>query len=128
MNGNVLLDTNVVIGLFRGEKVVEDKIAEADEVFIPSIVLGELYYGAAKSGREDNLERIEQFASSSAVLACGADTARHYGTIKSDLQAKGRPIPENDIWVAAIAREYGLVLVTRDNHFVDIDDLKQDRW
>ncbi len=62
------------------------------------------------------------------VLACDADTARQYGTIKHALRLKGRPIPDNDIWIAAIARQYHLMLVTRDTHFAEVDELLSQAW
>lgn len=63
MNGRLLLDTNIVIALFAEDNSVQEHLAKADEVFIPSIVLGELYYGARKSTHaEANLARIDEFA------------------------------------------------------------------
>ena len=104
MNGRYLLDTNIVIAIFADEVVVRQQLAGAGEVFIPSIVLGELYYGAQKSARiASNVARVDEFAATNSVLACDTETARRYGEIKSELRAKGRPIPENDIWIAAIA-------------------------
>ena len=104
MNGRFLLDTNiVVIALFAEDRSVQGHMGRAEEVFIPSIVLGELWFGARKSGRvKQNLERIDEFAAKDTVLACDRETARHYGMIKDALRGKGRPIPENDIWIAAI--------------------------
>nr|WP_211204545.1 type II toxin-antitoxin system VapC family toxin [Ammonifex degensii] len=124
-----MLDTNIVIALFKGDASVRRNLAKAEKVFIPAIVLGELYYGAYKSGQaERNLSRIEEFVGNIAVLACNAGTAREYGVIKNQLRAKGRPIPENDIWIAAVARQQGLVLVTRDDHFGEVEDLKLEKW
>ena len=124
MSGRFLLDTNIIIALFAGESTIQQFLSEAEEVFVPSIALGELYFGARKSGRvEANLARIDEFALSCSVLACDIDTAREYGVIKNTLRARGRPIPENDIWIAAVARQYELVLVTRDVHFDEIEDL-----
>jgi tRNA(fMet)-specific endonuclease VapC len=129
MNGRVLLDTNIVIALFAGETAVEKRLSQTAAVFLPSIVLGELYFGARKSGQvEVNLTRIEDFAVSNSVLTCDSETARAYGLIKSMLQAKGRPIPENDIWVAAVAQQHRLTLVTRDAHFDLIDGLNIETW
>jgi tRNA(fMet)-specific endonuclease VapC len=77
MNGKFLLDTSVVIALFAGESSVQEHLGEAAEVFVPSIVIGELYFGVRKSGRvQQNLRRIDEFAFSSKVLACDLDTAR----------------------------------------------------
>jgi tRNA(fMet)-specific endonuclease VapC len=54
--------------------------------------------------------------------------ARQYGVIKNALRAKGRPIPENDIWIAAIAMQYHLTLVARDGHFQEVDGLVVGQW
>ena len=129
MSGKYLLDTNIVVALFTGDDLVQKKLAGANKVFVPSIVLGELHYGVRKSTQiEKNLARLEEFAAANAVVACDADTAREYGVIKDELRKKGRPIPENDIWIAAVARQYDFVLVTRDSHFSEIDHLKTEKW
>ncbi|GAH34045.1 unnamed protein product [marine sediment metagenome] len=129
MSGRFLLDTNIVIALFAGDLSVEAQLEGAAEVFVPSIVLGELYFGARKSGRaRQNVSRIDEFALNTAVLASDTDTAREYGIIKSALQEKGQPIPENDVWIAAIARQYDLTLVTRDGHFKEVEHLKIEMW
>ena len=129
MSGRYLLDTNIVIALFANESAVTDRLREAEEVFVPSIVLGELYYGACKSGRmEENRLRIDDFAAKNAVLGCGTETARKYGEIKNGLWQKGHPIPENDIWIAAIAIQNDLTLVARDLHFQEVDVLEVEAW
>ena len=129
MSGKCLLDTNVVIALFANEAAVKDNLSKAGEVFVPSVVIGELYYGAYKSTRaKENLTRIDDFASSNLVLDCDAETARVYGDVKNVLRVKGRPLPENDIWIAAIAVQHRLILVSRDAHFGEIENLKVVAW
>ena len=129
MSGKFLLDTNIVIAVFAQDVSVLQKLGQAGEVFVPSIVLGELNYGAGKSARADeNIARIDEFAANSAVLVCDTETAQHYGQIKNALRAKGRPVPENDIWIAAIAVQHGLTLVSRDAHFQEIDSLFTEAW
>ena len=129
MNGRFLLDTNIIIALFAGEVSVLDKIRQAAEVFLPNIVFGELYFGACKSIRvQENLARINQLAQTISILLCDLDTSRMYGEIKSALRAKGRPIPDNDIWIAALAKQRGFMLVTRDSHFEEIDGLEVEVW
>ena len=123
MSGKYLLDTNIVIALFADETSVKDNLAKAEEVFIPSIAIGELCYGARKSARAgENLARIDDFAASNVVLGCDTETARYYGEIKNALRLKGRPVPENDIWIAAIAVQHDLTLVSRDAHFSEIEN------
>ncbi len=129
VSGRYLLDTSVVIALFAGETGIKDHFVEADQVFVPVVVLGELYFGAQKSGRPlDNLSRIDNFTASCAVLGCDGDTARRCGQIKHALRLKGRPIPKNDIWIGATALQHDLTLVTRDVHFDEVDSLTLARW
>ena len=129
MNGRYLLDTNILIALFANEATVTDHLREAEEVFVPSVALGELYYGAHKLSRvEGNIARINDLASDSAVLVCDTETARQYGEIKNRLRQKGHPIPENDIWIAAIAIQNDLTLVARDAHFKAVDGLEVEAW
>ncbi len=129
MDGRYLLDTNIVIALFDRQAAIEEAMAMAGEVFLPSVVVGELYYGAFSSQRVAvNQARLEHFTASATILACDELTAMHFGQIKNGLRAKGRPIPDNDLWIAAIARQYGLTLVTRDEHFRTIENLQSESW
>jgi tRNA(fMet)-specific endonuclease VapC len=116
-----LLDTNILVAYQNGEEEIAARI-EAEFVVTSSILLGELYFGAYKSGRtEMNLERVEKTRSRISVFDCDEETARFFGRVKSLLREKGRPIPENDIWIAAVALQQDLVLVTRDAHFGAVD-------
>jgi tRNA(fMet)-specific endonuclease VapC len=72
--------------------------------------------------------RIDEFAAANVVLECNSGTARRYGEIKNALREKGRPIPENDIWIAAIALQHDLTMATRDTHFSEITDLNVAIW
>ncbi|MBD2579475.1 type II toxin-antitoxin system VapC family toxin [Oscillatoria sp. FACHB-1406] len=129
MSGRYLLDTNIIIALFAIDTSVMHNLARANEVFIPSIALGELHYGARKSGRlQENLERIEELVTNSTIIECDAETARQYGDVKNRLRLKGRPLPENDVWIAALALQYGLTLVTRDAHFQEVENLQTVAW
>lgn len=99
------------------------------ETFVPSVVIGELYFGAYKSSRVAfNAARIEEFSAGNTILPCDADTGKWYGQIKQELKLKGSPIPENDIWIAAVARQYDLTLVTRDDHFQRIPNFQTESW
>ena len=129
MTGRYLLDTNIVIGLLEGDEAVRSRLSQAVEVFVPTIVLGELYLGARKSARwEENVARIDDFASRAAVLAPDTEVARRYWIIKTSLREQGRPIPENDVWIAATAERNELTLVTRDTHFEQVATLPQEQW
>ena len=129
MNGKYLFDTNIVIGLFANDSEIVAKIPYAGKIAVPCIVIGELCYGAEKSVKsKENLERIEDFTHNTLVLKCDENTAKYYGTVKNKLRKKGRPIPENDIWIASIALQYDLTLITRDDHFKEIEKLKTEKW
>jgi len=79
-------------------------------------------------GPAKNLKRIEAFIASNIILACDAVSAFHYGNIKEQLRQKGKPIPENDIWIAAIALQYDNILVSRDEHFSAVPGLTVEVW
>jgi tRNA(fMet)-specific endonuclease VapC len=117
VSGRLLLDTSAVVDLLAGREAVQRLLDGARELFVSTITFGELFVGARKSMRtEANLLQIETFASAVAVLACELETARLYGEIKDELRKRGRPLPENDIWIAAVARQHDLRLATRDAH------------
>ncbi|MEA5574914.1 PIN domain-containing protein [Anabaena sp. UHCC 0451] len=61
-------------------------------------------------------------------MDCNIETSRKYGEIKNQLRLKGRPLPENDIWIAAISLQYNLILVTRDAHFQEVENLQTVSW
>ena len=130
MTGNkFLLDTNIITAWLKGEKPIADKIDNAKEIYIPIIAIGELYYGALYSTRiEKNISDIKRITSYYNVLLIDEAVTLIYGNIKAALRKKGKPIPENDIWIAAIAQHYELAIVTRDKHFKEIDTIKAKTW
>jgi tRNA(fMet)-specific endonuclease VapC len=125
VNGKALVDTNVLIGLFAGDPLMVETVQRQTAVFLCVPVVGELRYGAHASARvESNLARLNQFAAALVVLPCDSGTAVSYAAVKFELRKKGRPIPENDVWIASIARQHDLTLLTRDAHFQEIDNLE----
>ena len=129
MNGKFLLDTNIVIALFKNDSLVTNKLTTAKEVFISNITVGELYFGAYKSNKiESNIKQIDNFVASNIILNPDSTTAKYYGQIKNKLKIKGKPIPENDIWIASVAMQYNLTLVSRDKHLQEIDNLSLQKW
>lgn len=124
-----LLDTNAVIALFNGDEQLENTLEAATHVYLSSIVIGELYYGAFKSQRqEQNLARIETFISERSILGCDENTARIYGRITNELRIAGRPVSPNDAWIAAQSIQYDLTLLTRDTDFAAISGLSLQDW
>ncbi len=127
--GRYLVDTNIVVAWFAGERPLLDRFEAAAEVNASVVTLGELVYGAMKSSRpRENLQRLEQLRNTVALLRCDAETARRYGELKDELRRKGRPIPENDIWIAATALQHGLTLVTRDSDFEHVEGIDREVW
>jgi tRNA(fMet)-specific endonuclease VapC len=129
MSGRFLLDTSVVVELLLGEPAATARAKSAGEVYLPAIALGELLYGAKLSSRPaENESRVQSLLNTIPILTCNADTARYYADIKLSLRTKGRPIPENDIWIAALSIQHGLSVATRDAHFNEVDNLSIDPW
>lgn len=128
-SGSCLLDTNIVIALFAREAAVMQRLAQMAAVFVPGTVIGELYFGAYNSARVAlNVARVVEFAATASVLWADATTADRYGQLKAELRVLGRPLPENDIWIAALAHQYGFTVVTRDAHFHQIPGLTVEIW
>lgn len=130
MSGNkFLLDTNIITSWIKGERSIADRVEKAMTVYIPIIVLGELYYVASYSTQvQRNIAVIKKLFSRYKVLLIDETTSMEYGKIKSSLRKKGLPIPENDIWIAAIAIRHKLTLATRDKHFNEVIGLKLKAW
>jgi tRNA(fMet)-specific endonuclease VapC len=124
MPGSYLLDTSIVIPYRAGEPAVVELVRQADEVFLPVVVVGELLYGTLKSPLpEQNRRWVEELTARIPVLGCDRETAETYADVRNELRLAGLPIPENDLWIAAIARQHGLSLAARDKHFLGIRDL-----
>lgn len=128
-NGRYLLDTNIIIGMFAEDKAIQEKVQNTEKLFLASPVVGELYYGARKSNRPiENLVRVNRLTQRFPLFSCGLETAQWFGIIKDQLRRKGNLIPDNDIWIAAIAMQRGLILVTRDAHFDEVESLQTEYW
>lgn len=124
-----LLDTNAIIALQRNNDDLKQLLSTSTDIFVPVVAIGELYFGAYKSTHvEQNRLRVAQFAEDRVVLDTDVNTADVYGQVKQQLRAKGRPIPENDVWIAALAIQYNLTLVTNDAHFNEVDNLSSQGW
>jgi len=117
-NGDYLLDTSAVIALLRREPIAESRLRQAAHVFLPVIAYGELRYGVLRSHQPSgHQQQIETLLRLTPVLPCNSTTAAHYAELKHQLAARGTPIPENDLWIAALARQHALPLLTNDRHF-----------
>jgi tRNA(fMet)-specific endonuclease VapC len=123
----VLLDTNAIVSLFRGDEAVLQALSRADRVYASVVVLGELEAGFRGGARYAvNLELLERFLSKPTVetLPVTRDTSDCFGRIKDALRRKGTPIPINDVWLAAQCLQTGAILVTNDQHFDVVDGIR----
>jgi len=122
----VALDTNRLVDLLRGDTKLADKLGMCEEVWIPLVVLGEIkagFYGSEKPHRNELLFN-EFFAKPTVgLLLPGRETAEHYARVFVQMKRAGTPIPDNDIWIASVALEHDLILLTRDRHFDRIPQL-----
>jgi tRNA(fMet)-specific endonuclease VapC len=122
--GNLVADTSAVISLFRGHDKARQSFNAANEVWLPVTALAELYCGLRKCSQpEKERQRVEALRSRVKVVGNDEETARHYAEIFTDLEAKGTPIPSNDVWIAALAMRHGLRLLAKDAHFRRVDGL-----
>lgn len=105
------------------------RFAQAATLHIPWVVLGELHYGAQRALRPEHaVAQVRAFLSGATLLLPDESTAEHYGQLKAELARLGKRIPDNDLWVAAVARQYDLPLGTRDAHFSLVPRLKTLAW
>ena len=122
----LLLDANAYSDFMRGQEQVVQHVRSAELLLMSPFVIGELLYGF-RNGRhfEKNRVQLDDFLSMSVVewLPVTLSTSYRYSRIVMDLRRKGRPIPTNDIWIAAHAMESGAELLSRDRHFKEVPGL-----
>lgn len=121
-----LLDSNAYSLLMRGQEQVAEIVRAADELLFSAVVVGELLYGFRQGSRfEQNAADLRSFLTSaySTLVEVGPVTADRYSRIAVSLRAKGRPIPTNDVWIAAHAMETGADLVSADSHFEHVEGI-----
>lgn len=122
----ILLDSNAYSNLKRGHPRVAQIVRASEQVVLPFVVIGELLYGFRYGTRlERNLDELRAFLDNPRVAtpSMNLTTADRYARIATALRAKGRPIPSNDIWIAAHAMEAGTDLISSDQHFEFVDGL-----
>lgn len=114
------LDTNRYVDLCRGDEQVVARLEQAEAVFVPFVVVGELRAGFTRGDRSEANERVlRAFLAKPGVemLYAGDGTTRTYAALYKQLRQQGTPIPTNDLWIASLVIEHGLALCSRDQHF-----------
>ena len=125
----MILDTNALSAFADGVSAVVQQIATADELHVPVIVLGEYRFGIATSRRRREYERwLARGGSFWNVLPLVEETAMHYASIRQQLKSAGAPLPANDVWIAALARQHDMPVLTRDAHFDAVPGLTRFSW
>jgi tRNA(fMet)-specific endonuclease VapC len=122
----VALDTNRLTDLFQGDAALAERLGSCEEIWIPLFVLGEIkagFHGGAQQHRNEILLQKLLAKPTVGVLLPGRETAEHYARLFVQLKRAGTPVPDNDLWIAALALEHDLVLITRDRHFQRIPQL-----
>lgn len=125
----VILDTNALSAFADGDLALKKLLGNVDEIWIPSIVLGEFRFGIAQSKFRAAYEAwLDLVATDARVLSVGSQTAVWYGDVRLALKQSGRPIPYHDIWIAALALEKGYSVLTRDRHFDFVKGVERIEW
>jgi len=125
----VILDTNAVSALADGLAAFEAAARGVRRFSIPVVVLGEFQFGIRRSRhRERYAEWLEDLVDASVVLDIDRVTASRYATIREALRRRGRPIPSNDVWIAALALQHELPVLSRDAHFDEVVGVQRIAW
>jgi tRNA(fMet)-specific endonuclease VapC len=126
MEVRVALDTNRLTDLFQGDAELADRLGKCDEVWVPLVVLAEIkagFFGGSQQHRNESLLRTFLGKPTVGILLPVRETAEQYARLFVQLKRAGTPIPDNDLWIAALVLEHDLLLITRDRHFERVPQL-----
>jgi tRNA(fMet)-specific endonuclease VapC len=126
----LILDTNAVSALLAGRNDSLKRVLEGvDQHHLPLPVIAEYQFGLLRLPRPQRLQSLfRQLEAESIILLPDRATADIYAVVRQELRTKGRPIPENDIWIAALARQFDLQIVSQDIHFDAVPNLGRIGW
>ncbi len=125
----MILDTNALSAMADDDPGVAAVLARADQMAIPVIVLGEYRHGIAQSRNRGAYEAwLTELLNDCMVLDVNEPTSHYYSEVVFELKRKGKPIPTNDIWIAALCRQHSLPLLSRDRHFDLVTGIKSVGW
>jgi tRNA(fMet)-specific endonuclease VapC len=124
VKGKIALDTNIVIDLLNNKQPVVALLNGYRDIYLPVTVCGELLFGAKNSAKSlENEQKCLDFIRECSLLNINELVAEEYAKTRKVLKTKGRPIPENDIWIAATCIVNNIPLLTFDSDFQHVDDL-----
>lgn len=125
----MILDTNALSAAADEHTTIAEVLANADQLELPVIVLGEYRYGIAQSRYQARYRRwLEGLIVDCNVLDVNEGTSHYYAAINLELRQAGKPIPTNDLWVAALCRQHSLPLLSRDRHFDLVRGIRRIEW
>lgn len=122
----ILVDTCAYIAAMRGHRPVQEALASAAALLVSPVTLGELRAGFLKgNARRKNEDLLRQFLETPRVdiIPIDEETSETYALIHDGLRRAGRPVPTNDLWLAACAMQHGLKVLTTDEHFTRIPQI-----
>jgi len=125
----MILDTNAVSDLLAGNPALERVLTGSERHHLPVVVLGEYHYGIVRSRHRKSLGALlDRLQHESHILYPDCDTARVYAVVRDELRSAGTPIPENDVWISALARQHRLAIASLDRHFDCVKDIRRVSW
>jgi tRNA(fMet)-specific endonuclease VapC len=125
----VILDTNALSAVADDEPAAVRTFSRSASIELPVIVLGEYRFGIANSRRRNEYEQwLQELISATRVLIVDDETSRHYAHVRAELKNAGRPIPSNDLWIAALCRQHHFPLMSQDKHFDAVQTLNRIGW
>ena len=125
----MILDTNALSAISDADPAAVAYLAKATRLAVPVIVLGEYRLGITQSRYRASYESwLEEWSRAATVLDVNLETTQYYSAIGLELRSIGKPIPTNDMWIAALSRQHGLPVLTRDRHFDFVPRLKRLSW
>ena len=118
----MILDTNALSAWAQGDAAVEAPLRSAERLVVPSVVLGEYYFGIRQSRHRPRYQDwLSRFLPLTEIATITSATADAYADIRLELKQRGAPIPPNDVWIAALARQHALPVLSNDSHFDAVD-------
>jgi tRNA(fMet)-specific endonuclease VapC len=125
----VILDTNALSAVADNEPAAVREFSQAASIELPVIVLGEYRFGIARSRHRSEYEKwLGELIDATRILPVDHETSSHYVQVRAELKKAGKPIPSNDLWIAALSRQHRLPLMSQDRHFDAVQNLKRIGW
>jgi tRNA(fMet)-specific endonuclease VapC len=125
----LILDTNALSAAADRDPAALEAVARAQRLAVPVIVLGEYRLAIAQSRRRTEYESwLREWIEAVTVLDIDDETTLHYAAIGLELKRSGKPLPANDLWIAALCRQHSLPLISRDRHFDVVKGLERIDW